>query len=96
MTKPIILVVEDEWMVAEDIRSSLDAHGYTSFVATSGEEALVLVERLNPQLVLMDVHLKGEMLGTETANKIRELFDIPIIYLTAHANQATLETAPSY
>lgn len=93
MTKPMILVVEDEWMVAEDIRSSLDAEGYATFVATSGEEALVLAERIKPILVLMDVHLKGNLLGTEAAGKIRELFDIPVVYLTAHADQTTLEAA---
>ena len=93
MSKHTILVVEDEWMVAEDIRSSLSEHGYDTHVATSGNEAIALAERCSPTLVLMDVHLKGAMLGTEAAQKIRDKLGTPVVYLTAHADQATLENA---
>lgn len=93
MSKHTILVVEDEWMVAEDIRSSLSEHGYDTHVATSGNEAIALAERYSPTLILMDVHLKGSMLGTEAAQKIRDAFGTPIVYLTAHADPATLENA---
>lgn len=93
MSEHTILIVEDEWMVAEDIRSSLSEHGYDTFVATRGNEAIALAEKCQPTLVLMDVHLKGSMLGTEAAQKIREKFGTPIVYLTAHADQTTLENA---
>ncbi len=93
MSKHTILVVEDEWMVAEDIRSSLSEHGYDTYVATSGNEAIALAERHLPTLILMDVHLKGSMLGTEAAKKIRDKLGTPIVYLTAHADPATLKDA---
>jgi CheY-like chemotaxis protein len=93
MSKHTILIVEDEWMVAEDIRSSLSEHGYDAYVATSGHEAIALAERCTPMLILMDVHLKGAMLGTEAAQKIRDKLGTPVVYLTAHADQATLESA---
>jgi CheY-like chemotaxis protein len=93
MSEHTILIVEDEWMVAEDIRSSLSEHGYDTCVATSGNEAVALAEHCQPTLVLMDVHLKGSMLGTEAAQKIRDKLGTPVVYLTAHADQATLENA---
>ncbi len=93
MSKHTILVVEDEWMVAEDIRSSLSEHGYNTCMATSGNEAIAAAERYAPTLILMDVHLKGSMLGTEAAQKIRETLGTPVVYLTAHADQSTIENA---
>jgi PAS domain S-box-containing protein len=89
-----ILVVEDEGIVAEDIRSSLENLGYTvSAVASSGQEAIKKAEEYKPNLVLMDIVLKGEIDGIEAANQIRLCFNIPVIYLTAYAEERTLERA---
>ena len=89
-----ILVVEDEGIVAEEIRSRLKNKGYTvSGVTHSGEAAIQKVKEVHPDLVLMDIRLKGEMDGIEAARKIRELFDIPVVYLTAHADDSTLQRA---
>ena len=89
-----ILVVEDEGVIALDIRATLAHLGYTvpGAVAT-GREAVAKVAELRPQLVLMDIHLRGDMDGVEAAREIRERFDVPVIYLTAYADPATLQRA---
>ncbi len=94
MTKTQILVVEDEGIVAEDIQRSLQSLGYiVSAVVSSGEEAIIKAEENSPDLVLMDIVLKGEMDGIEAANLLRSRFNIPVIYLTAYADEKTLERA---
>lgn len=92
--KPRILIVEDESIVALDIQNQLRRSGYIvpGFVA-SGEEAVVKTAEFKPDLVLMDVKLRGEMDGIEAARQIRERFGIPSIYLTAFADEATLQRA---
>ncbi len=89
-----ILVVEDESIIGLNIKKKLKSFGYTvpAIVAT-GEEAIKMAEITFPDLVLMDVRLKGEMDGVDTAEKIRENFDIPIIYLTAYSDDEVLEKA---
>ncbi|KAA3663591.1 MAG: response regulator [Chloroflexi bacterium] len=93
-TKAQILIVEDEGIVALDLQNRLRRLGYAvpEFVAT-GEEAVALAAEILPDLILMDIKLKGEMDGIEAANYIKENFDIPIIYLTAFADEVTLERA---
>jgi PAS domain S-box-containing protein len=92
--KAKILVVEDERIVAEDIRSSLKKLGYeVPAVVSTGSEALKTIGRVQPDLVLMDVVLRMEMNGIQTAERIRRLHDVPIIYLTAYADDETLEKA---
>jgi CheY-like chemotaxis protein len=94
MSKAQILVVEDERIVAEDIQKSLKNLGYAvSAVVSSGEEATKKAEEYNPDLVLMDIVLEGEMNGIEAANEIRSRLNIPIVYLTAYADEKTLERA---
>ncbi len=94
MTKTQILVVEDEGIVAEDIRQSLQNMGYmVSAVASSGEEALKETAKNIPDLVLMDIVLRGELDGIETAAQIRSRYNIPVIYLTAYTDVKTLERA---
>ena len=94
MKKTQILVVEDEGIVSEDIRKSLQNLGYTvSAVASSGEEALKETEENLPDLVLMDIVLKGKLDGIETAAQIRSRYNIPVIYLTAYTDVKTLERA---
>ena len=89
-----ILVVEDEQIVAEDIRHSLLNMGYSvSGIAGSGREALRQIKKSVPDLVLMDIILRGRMNGIETAEKIRAHYDIPLIYLTAYADLDTLNRA---
>ncbi|HEX3034166.1 MAG TPA: response regulator [Thermodesulfobacteriota bacterium] len=86
-----ILVVEDERIVARDIQNTLRNLGYdVSAVATSGEEAIRRVKELRPDLVLMDIVLKGGMDGVRTARKIYYDFNIPVIYVTAYADEGTL------
>ena len=89
-----ILIVEDERITAEDLEEVLKDLGYqVSAVVSSGEEALREAERNRPDLVLMDIRIKGEMDGAETARLLRERCDVPVVYLTAHADRDTLERA---
>ncbi len=88
-----ILVVEDEHLVALDILKVLARMGHHSVVAYSGEEAIGRCTATPFDLVLMDVKLRGAMDGVETARIIRASHDVPIIYLTAYADDGTLERA---
>jgi PAS domain S-box-containing protein len=94
-TKPVrILVVEDEFITATDIKNSLKGMGYEiPAVVDSGPEAIRKTGELAPSLVLMDISLKGKMNGIEAANQIREKYDIPVIYLTAHSDESTFRGA---
>ncbi|MBE9092921.1 response regulator [Tychonema sp. LEGE 07203] len=89
-----ILVVEDEVIVAADIAGRLKKLGY-AVIATvvSGEEAIKKVTEERPDLVLMDIVLKGEMDGVTAAEKIRAKVDVPTIFLTAYADDKTLQRA---
>lgn len=94
MVRAQILIVEDERIVAEDIRSNLRKMGYAvSAIVSSGEEAVSAAEELRPDLVLMDIVLEGKMNGIEAAGQIRSRFNIPVVYLTAHADDKILERA---
>ncbi len=89
-----IMVVEDESIVAMEIKGSLTDLGYTvTAIASSGEVALHKIAETQPDLVLMDINLKGDMDGVQTAEKVRENFGIPVIYLTAYADNNTLQRA---
>lgn len=94
MAKAQILIVEDEGVVAMEIEARLKSLGYAvSAVASSGEEAIEKTAETRPDLVLMDIKLRGDMDGVEAAEQIRARFDIPVIYLTAHADNDTLRRA---
>jgi PAS domain S-box-containing protein len=94
MEKPSIFIVEDERIVAEDIGETLKKLGYLiSGIAVSGEVALEKIREILPDLVLMDIHLAGTMDGIEAAGQIHTLYDIPVIYLTAYADNELLERA---
>jgi len=100
MASARILIVEDEAIIAMGLRIALRSFGYEVAAQTSsGEEAVMLAEETRPDLVLMDVTLRGEMDGIEAAGRIRERLDVPIIYLTALTDEDTLrrarETGPS-
>lgn len=88
------MIVEDEVIVALDIQDRLTELGYDVVGLTDrGEEALALVETIQPDLVLMDIRLKGSMDGITTAQVIRQRWRIPVIYLTAFSEDNTLERA---
>lgn len=94
MTEPRILIVEDENIVALDIRNRLTKSGYVVIgIAATGESAVKQAFETLPDLILMDIQLKGVMDGIEAASRIRSLKSIPVIYLTAHSDRATLERA---
>ncbi|MFK8045328.1 MAG: response regulator [Crocinitomicaceae bacterium] len=94
MLKLNVLVVEDESIVSKDIQHSLKKLGYTIVgAAATGEKAYELATTLHTDIILMDIMLKGEMDGIETAEKIRGEVNVPIIYLTAYADKSTLEKA---
>ena len=94
MAKAQILVVEDENIIAMDIQSRLEFLGYAvPAVAYSGEEAIRKVSEVHPDLVLMDIVLEGKMDGVEAAEQIKVQFDIPVVYLTAYADENTLQRA---
>ena len=91
---PRILIVEDERIVAGDIRSRLRRLGYTVVdMVSTGEEAVRRAEALHPDLVLMDIRLEGHMDGIQAAEAIRSRLDIPVIYLSAFADKQTVERA---
>ena len=95
MTQASIMIVEDERIVAEDIRITLEEKGYSVCgIASAGDEALRKIDpQHRPDLVLMDIKLKGQMDGIETAARIRELHDIPVIFLTAFSDDELLKRA---
>lgn len=89
-----IVIVEDEVVVAMELESRLIDLGYrVSGTAGTGTEALELTKRTMPDLVLMDVRLSGDMDGIEAARAIRDRHNIPVVYVTAHADDETLQRA---
>lgn len=89
-----ILIVEDEVIISENIKNTLIKKNYEIIgTPVSGEEAIELVKKFHPDLILMDIMLKGDMDGIKVAEAIAAEFDIPIIYLTAFADDATLKRA---
>ena len=89
-----ILVVEDESIVRKDIERSLIKLGYNVVAnADNGERALELAREKKPDLALMDIQIKGDMTGIDTAEAIKQEMDIPVIYLTAFADENTLAKA---
>lgn len=95
MTAPAkILIVEDESIVAFNLQQRLAQLGYdVPHVAVSGQQSLDIVSRCQPDLVLMDIHIEGAMDGIEVAARLHETNMVPVIYLTAYSEDATLERA---
>lgn len=90
--KARVLVVEDEKIIAKDIESTLKRIGHESVGSVArGEDALTAAEQEKPDMVLMDITLKGEMDGIEAAKIINDRFSIPIVYITAHQDEDTIE-----
>jgi signal transduction histidine kinase len=94
MTPARVLLVEDERIVALHLRRQLGKLGYTvAAVATSGEEALRQIRAHQPDVVLTDIHIEGPIDGIETTLRMAPDLQMPVIYLTAYAEDATLERA---
>jgi DNA-binding LytR/AlgR family response regulator len=94
MPKINVLVVEDESIVSKDIQHSLKKLGYNVVgAASTGDRAIELAGSEKPDIVLMDIMLKGEMNGIETAEVMKTQFGIPVIFLTAYADDSTLAKA---
>ncbi|MEM1170945.1 MAG: EAL domain-containing protein [Cyanobacteria bacterium P01_H01_bin.35] len=92
MSKSRIMIVEDESIIAEDLADSLRSMGYTVVdIVSSGEEAILIAAEKQPNLILMDVMLQGEMDGVTAAEQIQSNLQIPIIFLTAYTDNKTLE-----
>jgi PAS domain S-box-containing protein len=89
-----VLIVEDESIVAHDIQQTLTTLGYDALgIASSADEAIAIASKTCPDVALMDIRIKGRIDGIEAAGILQERFGVPIIYLTAHADEATVERA---
>ena len=89
-----ILIVEDDLIVAQSIKTHLNTLGYqVPAMETSGEAAIQKAKEVQPDLILMDIKLSGKMDGVEAAAEIRSCFNIPVVYLTAYADEETLGRA---
>lgn len=94
MNKPRLLLVEDEIIVAVDLARRLDQLGYEVVgTVASGEQALALAEKVRPELALVDIRLAGAMDGIEAAKELRSRLQLPVVFLTAYADIATLQRA---
>jgi CheY-like chemotaxis protein len=94
-TKPRILVVEDEWIVAHHLMRKLQSLGYQAAAVSSGEQALPFIAKYRPDLVMMDINLAGLLDGIETATRLRSELSIPVIYVSSYADEATRTRANS-
>lgn len=93
MSTAKILVVESESIIALDIQETLEKAGYiVPAVAYSGRKAINLAAEVSPDLVLMDLELKGEPNSVNTANQISTRFNIPVVYLTTYPSAESLNT----
>ena len=89
-----ILIVEDEMIIGAKISMQLTNLGFeVTGILPRGEDAIVHVQETKPDIVLLDIHLKGEINGIETATQLQRLGNIPVIYLTANSDEATFNQA---
>ena len=96
ITDKKILIVEDEIIIALELEYRLKAMGYSVCgIAASGEKAILLVKETKPNLVLMDINLRGNMNGIQTADIIKDDFSIPSVYLTAYSDESTVNQIKS-
>ncbi|MDG6257855.1 MAG: response regulator [Methanomicrobiaceae archaeon] len=94
MTERRVLIVEDEMIVALELKETLQRLGYTVVASVdNGYDAIKMAGRLQPDVVLMDIRIRGDMDGIETAERLFSLYDVPVIYLTAHSDNETLRKA---
>ncbi len=89
-----VLIVEDETLVAMEIESALKREGfYVCNVVDNGEEAIESVKECQPDVVLMDIYLRGKPNGIDTCQKIKSIREVPVIFLTAYSDKKTIERA---
>ncbi len=89
-----VLIVEDEAIIAMDLAQRLESYGYVvTGIAASSDQAIELFDSTGPDLVMMDIVIRGGMDGVETAARLRERRDVPVIYLTAFSDDETLRRA---
>jgi PAS domain S-box-containing protein len=89
-----ILIVEDEGLIALDLEERLEKLGYAvAGIAATGDEAISMAASQLPSLILMDIRLKGPMDGIEAAERIQKELDIPVVFVSAHTDEKTLERA---
>jgi PAS domain S-box-containing protein len=94
MQEKSILIVEDEGVVALSIQAALTKMGYKVVgIAITGNEAIALATEHKPDVILMDIHIKGDIDGIQTTEKINQIMDIPVIFLTAYADDETVKRA---
>ena len=94
MEKPRIMIIEDDAIEAMDIKINLESMGYeVSDTVSYGEEALLKLSQNKPDLVLVDIIIKGSINGLEVGQKIKDDFDMPFIFLTSHSEEKTIEKA---
>ncbi len=95
MEKPRIMIVEDNKIISMEIKQRIEGMGFeAAAVVTTGEEAILMAKEKIPDLVLMDIELKGSMDGIEAAEQIRAL-NIPTIYVTSYSDDYTIQRAES-
>jgi PAS domain S-box-containing protein len=94
MQEKSVLIVEDEGVVALSIQAALTKMGYRVVgIAVTGKEAIALALEHKPDVILMDIHIKGDIDGIQTTEKLNETTDIPVIFLTAYADDETVKRA---
>jgi len=90
--KPRALIVEDEILIAEELKQRLSLLGFSVIAAVdSAEEGIAIATREHPDLVLLDIRLKGEKDGVQAAKEIRQQVNVPLVYLTAHSDRLTVD-----
>ncbi len=94
MNNKQILIVEDDSIIAAYLQETLIGFGYEILdIATTGEQAIKLATETNPDIIIMDIQLKGDINGITASKLIRKKSDVPIIYLTAYSEDTLLEQA---
>lgn len=94
MIKTTVLIVEDEIIIAKDMTLTLTKLGYTVVGhCSSGEETLSIVGEKHPNIVLMDIMLKGEITGIDAAKEIHDKYNIPVVFITAYSDEDTIGRA---
>jgi CheY-like chemotaxis protein len=87
-----ILVVDDDFIIAMEIQRLLEISGYQIYTASSSDEAIERAVEILPDLILMDIKIKGKYDGIKTVQKIKELIEVQVIYLTAYVNPQLIES----
>lgn len=93
-SRPRALIVEDEILIAEELKERLLLLGFSVIAAVdTGEEGIAIATRERPDLVLMDIRLKGKKDGVQATEEIHQQVDVPIVYLTAYSDRLTVDRA---